>query len=257
MILAMQSPPAVDRAAVTATSTTTTRVVLVHGAWHGAWCWDKVLARLEVSGVPAVAIDLPGHGDSPEQLGDLYADAASLRAVLDRHPPGSVVLAAHSYGGAVITEAGDHPAVRHLVYVAAFLLDRGECVFDAASPEGIEDVGELGSIMRKHADGTWTIDVAGATAVLYDDCDDADVGRALLRLDSHRTAAFAQSPGTLAWQTKPTTYVVCTADRAVSEPVQRRMAGRAGAVVECASGHSPFLSKPERLASLLHELATT
>src|ERR1700683_5271907 len=99
-------------------------VVLVHGAWHGAWCWDQVVGPLEARGIPVVALDLPGHGASPEPLGDLATDAAALRAALDRVD--TAVVCGHSYGGAVISDGAEHPAVRHLVYLAAILLDVGE-----------------------------------------------------------------------------------------------------------------------------------
>ncbi|HEV2309230.1 MAG TPA: alpha/beta fold hydrolase, partial [Acidimicrobiia bacterium] len=100
-------------------------VVLVHGAWHGAWCWDYVVERLRANHVEALAIDLPGHGTSTEPLGDLSVDAAALRSVLDDLE--DAVVCGHSYGGAVISEgAADHPAVRHLVYLAAIVLDVGE-----------------------------------------------------------------------------------------------------------------------------------
>ena len=85
-------------------------VVLVHGAWHGAWCWERVVDGLAAVAIESVAIDLPGHGEDPGPFSDLHGDAARVRSVLDRiNRP--VVLLGHSYGGAVVTEAGDHPSV--------------------------------------------------------------------------------------------------------------------------------------------------
>src|SRR4030088_1094188 len=100
-------------------------VVLVHGAWHGAWCFDRVMPLLEQVGIPAVAGDLPGHGQDPGPLTDLHGDAKRVREVLDGID-GDVVLLGHSYGGAVITEAGVHPAVTHLVYLCAVVPDAEE-----------------------------------------------------------------------------------------------------------------------------------
>ena len=100
-------------------------VVLVHGAYHGAWCWKKVERGLRSAGIDVVSLDLPGHGDSEEALTDLYGDASKLRQTLTEmsSPP---VLCGHSYGGAVISEAVDRPElVDHLVYLAADVAHRG------------------------------------------------------------------------------------------------------------------------------------
>ena len=79
-------------------------VLLVHGAWHGAWAWDRVLARLRSAGVEALAVDLPGHGGDPVAFGDLHGDAARVRQELDRMGR-DVVLVGHSYGGGVALSA--------------------------------------------------------------------------------------------------------------------------------------------------------
>ena len=97
-------------------------VVLVHGAWHGAWCFAALQAELDSRGIPSLAVDLPGHGASTAPLGDLHGDAAALTEVL-RTVRGPVVLVGHSYGGAVISQAAIPSNVVHLVYLAAFVLD--------------------------------------------------------------------------------------------------------------------------------------
>ena len=101
-------------------------VVLVHGAWHGAWCWDEVAARLRADGAPVVAVDLPSVASG----GDMYDDARSVRETIAA-AGGETVVVGHSYGGVVITEAAaGAEGVRHLVYLAAFMLDEGESLAD-------------------------------------------------------------------------------------------------------------------------------
>jgi pimeloyl-ACP methyl ester carboxylesterase len=228
----------------------TATVVLVHGAWHGAWCWEKVVPRLQAAGVPAVAVDLPGHGKSAEPFGDLHDDAAAVRRLLDA-AGGPVVLCGHSYGGMVITEAGDHPAVRHLVYLAAFMPDEGVALRGISRPprpSGLSNAAVLGD------DGLVRLG-PGAAAALYHDCDPADIEGALRRLGPHPAATFTQAPAAVAWHTVPSTYVVCTADRAIPPDFQRAMAERAGRVVEWPTGHSPFFARPDLVAELLRGLA--
>lgn len=219
-------------------------IVLVHGAWHGAWCWERVVEILAGEGVPAVAVQLPGDDGLP---GDLHADAGAVRRALDGL--GSpAVLCGHSYGGAVITEAGTHPAVAHLVYVAAFTPDHEHAVRDLLGPERRAPLARLGD------DGLVHLDPVGV-ASLYHDCDPATVEWAATRTRPQRPEGFSTPVPLPAWKTIPSTYVVCTADPAVSPRLQRQMADQIGAaVVEWPCGHSPFAGRPELVAGLLAEL---
>src|SRR5580700_10990719 len=97
-------------------------VVLVHGAWHGAWCWEQVIPRLGAAGQRSVVVDLPSVSSPGAGLRD---DAACVRDALDSLTD-DAVLVGHSYGGLVVTEAGVHPNVAHLVYLTAFVLEVGE-----------------------------------------------------------------------------------------------------------------------------------
>jgi pimeloyl-ACP methyl ester carboxylesterase len=237
------------------------RVVLVHGAWHGAWCWDRVVDGLSALGIEAVAVDLPGHGADPGPLGDLAGDAARVEAVLDGLEA-PVVLVGHSYGGAVVTEAGVHPAVAHVVYVCAFAIDEGEscanAVVDAAASMNISHEGrpQLAEALVFHDDGTVTLTPELAAPCFYADCAPDDVAWALARLGPQRMDTMSQAPSAVAWRTKPSSYLVCTEDLAVHPDVQRLMAARCTTTVEWACSHSPFLSQPERLAELLGGIAT-
>lgn len=232
----------------------TPTLVLVHGAWHGGWAWDEVRDRLHARGLATLAPDLPGHGDDPGPLADLDGDAAAVRAALDT-VDGPVVLIGHSYGGAVITVAGHHPAVRHLVYVAAFAPDEGESVGGLAATE--EPPSELGPIMHRAEPDSddLVLEPDGAVGALYHDVEPERAAAAVARLGPESLSGFLATVGPPAWRTTPATYVLCTDDRAVRPMLQRRFADRCGATVELASGHCPMLSMPDELAAVLAEVA--
>ena len=225
-----------------------TSVVLVHGAWHGAWCFDPVLTQLEAAGIDAIAVDLPGHGADAGPLGDLHGDAARVRAVLDGLD-GECVLLGHSYGGAVITEAGVHPAVRHLVYLSAFAIDAGESCMAAAVTES--EALDLADAIVVQLDGNSTLDLELAAQCFYNDCDEKTTADALARLGAQPMVTFADTPAAVAWRERPSTYVVCTEDLAVHPELQRVMARRCTTSVDWPTSHSPFLSAPERFVDLL------
>ena len=232
----------------------TATVVLVHGAWHGAWCWEPVTAQLMAAGIPTVALDLPGHGTDTRPLTDLHGHGDAIRAALDAID-GPVVLVGHSYGGAAITDAGDHPNVAHLVYLAAFALDEGESIIEN-NIEGGEHA-ELADAIEFRGDGTLTVDPGRAAGIFYADCDPTDAGGFVARLVPELTAGFSQTPRTVAWRTRPSTYVVCTADRALAPGLQWNLARRCTTTVEWPTSHSPFVSRPELVTDLLLSILHT
>jgi pimeloyl-ACP methyl ester carboxylesterase len=234
-------------------------VVLVHGAWHGAWCWDRVRDQLAARGVATTALDLPGHGDDAAPLTDLDGDAAAVRAVLDA-TPGPLVVCGHSYGGAVAgVAAAGHPRVRHLVFLAALVLDVGESAQRSIpEPDGGAPgpPSELGHALQVSDDGgTLLVDAARAREVFYADCAEPDVDRAVGRLGAQSTASFAQTATAAAWREIDSTYAVCTEDRAIAVWLQRAFAARATHVVEWPTSHSPFLSRPDLVVALLDRIA--
>jgi pimeloyl-ACP methyl ester carboxylesterase len=174
------------------------------------------------------------------------------------HP---VVLVGHSYGGAVITEAGDHPAVAHLVYVCALALDGDETCVSAASAEtaqapiSYEGRPDLGSGFIKDSSGAVTLDPSVAGACLYNECDPETVDWALARLGPQPSVSLQQTPATVAWRVKPSTYVICLNDLAIHPDLQRMLAKRCTNSIEWNSDHSPFLSRSDLLVELLGELA--
>ena len=210
--------------------------LLVHGAWHGAWCWDAVRAELP----DAVAIDLPSNHVDGAGFTD---DVAAVRAALDGMT--DVVLCGHSYGGAVITEAGAHDSVRHLVYLCAFVPDVGETAAGLSGTPGFEP-STLTSGMTFEGD-VLVVAPDVAREAFYADCDDAPVDR----LVPHPMRAFMVEPAAAAWRDKPSTYVVCTQDQAIQPDLQRQMAARCTTTVELDASHSPMLSMPARVAEIL------
>jgi pimeloyl-ACP methyl ester carboxylesterase len=204
------------------------------------------------TGVDVRAVDLPGTG--------FDADVASVRRTLDAID-GDAILLGHSYGGAVVTDAGAHPSVRHLVFLCAFAIDENESCVNAASEEAdaalISHEGRpsLGAAMIHHDDGTSTLTRAGARACLYSDVDDAMFEWAYARLRAQRNISLSGIPKEVAWRTKPSTYVVCSEDQGVHPDLQRIMARRCTETVEWPTGHSPFANRPDLVADLLVELA--
>jgi pimeloyl-ACP methyl ester carboxylesterase len=234
--------------------------VFVHGAWHGAWCWAPVLRELAGAGVPTVAVDLPGHGADPRPLADVAADTAHVTEVLDGID-GPVVLIGHSYGGVVITGAGAHPNVRHLVYLAALLLDEGETAMSAAVAESdaaqLDHSGrpDLMAAVRFEDDGvTCTIDPDQATAIFFADCSPEVAADAVARLGPQRMTNLGEPATAVAWRDRPSTYVVCEDDGAIHPGLQELLARRSDTVVRWPTSHSPFLSRPDLVADLVREV---
>ncbi len=234
----------------------TARVVLVHGAWHGAWCWAPVVDLLRAEGVDVVAVDLPGHGADPGPLTDLHGDAARVREVLDAGA-GPAILVGHSYGGAVVTEAGVHPDVVHVVYLAAFALDAGETVSsafaDGPDPDGAGRP-DLGAALV-FADDRCTVDPALTGEIFFNDVDPHAAAAATAQLGPQPAVTFAQSPAAVAWRERLSTYVVCELDMAIHPGLQERLSRRTTDVVSWPTGHSPFLSRPDLVAELLLRLS--
>lgn len=217
-------------------------VVLVHGLWGGHWVWDGVAERLAAAAVASSAPDLT--------LRSLEADVAVVTELLDRLDA-PVVLAGHSYGGAVITAAGAHPCVRQLVYLAAFQLDAGESVSRVLPQRGLAP-SEMDVAMRSMVRGDQVIaqpEIVGP--LLYNRTAPAVADGQLARMRPVAKQLFRGRPAQVAWRTRPSTYVVCTDDRTVSPALQRAMAERATRVVELDTDHCPMNSRPDDVAALL------
>jgi pimeloyl-ACP methyl ester carboxylesterase len=217
-------------------------LVFVHGACvrDEVWWWSRMTGPLSAHGIASVAVELPSCA---EVRGDLYADVdATVRAIESADPP--IALLGHSYGGMVITEAGDHPWVEQLFYLASVMPDQSESLssFGGDSPAPWLDTSD---------DGTVGVRPDMVRDLFLHDCDEAAVEGALARLARQSLAAFSEPPRAVAWRRKPASYIVCADDRAIPAELQRSRGARAGRIVELATGHHPFLSRPELLTDVL------
>jgi pimeloyl-ACP methyl ester carboxylesterase len=223
-----------------------TQVVLVNGGWHGAWCWDGVTAELQARGVTVAAPELP--------LTSFADDIRVVRAALEAAGD-DVVVCGHSYGGCVISAAAtDVPTVRRLVYLCAFMVDAGEDPVALLFGDGTS---RLLTAMHIDEDAdTVTVDPGMCHDVFYADAPVSVIADLVARF---RPMPFSDSwvhAGPPAWRTIPSTYVRCSRDRALPPALQSAMALHASDVVDWASDHSPWLTRPARVADLLASHAT-
>ena len=209
-------------------------VVLIHGAWHGTWCWDGVVRELTDRGVSATAVELPFTG--------FDGDWQAARRAIESAGEGALVCA-HSYGGVVVDRAlVGLETIRAVVYLAAFINDGGGSL-------GEEDIPLVRSIV---VDGQWsTVDPGRVHELFYLDSDEAAVAAIAPRLRPMRLDAGAFLADSPARPVARTTYVICTEDKAIPPAMQRRMARQCDQVVEYPTDHSPFLTRPAELADLL------
>lgn len=222
-----------------------TGVALVHGLWHGAWVWDGVRALLCAAGIANAAVELP--------LTSLADDVAATRAVLDDLDR-PTVLVGHSYGGAVITGAGGHPRVEHLLYLAGFPLAEGESVGRCLPGRGFPAT-RLGEALRPSADGELiSIDPVLAAQLLYPDAAADVAAAAVARLRPVHRAVFGGTPDVIAWRRVPSTFVVCADDAVVHPELQRALAARATFQHEWPGGHSPATTRTDAVAALVTAL---
>lgn len=217
-------------------------VVLVHGAFADGSGWKAVSAILVKDGYK-VSIAQP-----PET--SLDDDIAATNRILDAED-GPTVLVGHSYGGAIITEAGNNPHVKSLVYVAAFQPDTGESIatLGASKPPA-------GAPVKPSPDGFLYIDPATFHADFAADLPAAEasfLARSQVGLSLKAATAAASSP---AWKTKPSFAIVATQDHAINPDLERSMYKRSHSeVVELPSSHAVYISHPAEVAALIEKAA--
>jgi pimeloyl-ACP methyl ester carboxylesterase len=218
-------------------------VVLVHGAFADGSGWEAVAKILEIDGYKVSVVQHPETS---------YADDQKYTKAAIDAMDGPVVLVGHSYGGSVITEAGNHPSVAALVYIAAFALDSGE---SCASIE--QALPQASKAFKPDASGNWWIDQEHFAADFAADIPPEKAWFMAISQVPISTDAFTHKVTTPAWKTKPAWYMVATADRSINPDQERMMAKRARArTVEVNASHVAYMSHPQETAKLIEEAAT-
>jgi pimeloyl-ACP methyl ester carboxylesterase len=269
------------------------KVILVHGAWHGSWCWSRVIEQLAARDVLSVAVDIEGHGLSsryptswwsrpfdpeafaaePSGTAEIAASSAAKRLVEQIRTIGGgqpCVVVAHSLGGSVVTLAAElEPSLfANVVYVSAVAPVCGRPA--AAYLRSPENAGETMSSLLKGnpmAIGATRIDPgnrdehAAMRATFYGDVDEATATAVIGHLSPDTALGLGAEVYTVTperYGAIPHTYVVCTQDNTIREPLQRliireidALSDTATSVHELESSHSPFLSQPDALAAVI------
>lgn len=215
-------------------------VVLVHGAFADGSNWSKVIPILQAKGIQVTAVQMG--------LDSLSSGVATTRRAIDDQK-GRVVLVGHSWGGSVITEAGQDDKVVALVYVAAFALDAGQ------------STGEVGKDFPPPPGGQHLVaDSKGwlslpPQAFVEDFAPDVPAAQAAVMAVTQgplQAKAFGDRPSVAAWKTRPSWYIVSSNDRMIPPDLERAMASKIGATTTTiASSHVPQLSHPEEVAAVI------
>tara|TARA_B100000683_G_scaffold55376_2_gene53027 strand:- start:134 stop:790 length:657 start_codon:yes stop_codon:yes gene_type:complete len=213
-------------------------ILLVHGAWHGAWCWNLVERELKNKGVDVRSLNLPFTG-----VNDDIASVSNALKDIDNQ----VILLGHSYGGIVISSAAEAKEnVDQLIYLSAILLESGESMQLDGSKIQIDVDANLISEVKK----------SSAIPAFYGDVDPKLAKTSIELLRPFPIVSGSQGIGE-AWREKHSTYIVCQEDKAIPPELQYVMAKKADRIIEWQCGHSPFLSKPELVIDLLLNLASS
>jgi pimeloyl-ACP methyl ester carboxylesterase len=242
------------------------RILIIHGAFSGAWAWERALPVLRAAGHDATAIDLPGSGSDRTPVAEVSLSAYAKRVCDALSETEPTLLVGHSMGGMVVTQAaGLRPErVHSLAYVTAFVPADGQSVADlTAYPEAAGDQVQANLVVS----GDPPVAVLPPKAAEHARCNCCTAEQARWACEHLRpqpVAPFTQpvripAANRAAFERLPRAYVVCTEDRAIMPALQRRMAREAGCapVIEIDSDHVPFVSRIDPLIAALDQIAQT
>ncbi len=215
-------------------------VVLVHGAWADGSSWSKLIPLLQAKGLHVVCVQNP--------LTSFEEDVAATKRIIDAQD-GPVLLVGHSYGGAIITEAGNNPKVVGLVYVAAFAPDAGESAASMGKPYGpTPGITEL----RPIEDGFLVLTPKGVLEDFAPDVPAREQTTMVATQVPTQAAALSTTISTAAWHSKPSWFIIAAKDRMISPEQERDSAKRMNATtLTLPTSHVPMLARPEEVATFI------
>jgi pimeloyl-ACP methyl ester carboxylesterase len=235
------------------------RFLFLHGSWHGAWCWHKIVPHIEAAGHEAVAVDLPGRGRSPAT--PAWVSMASAVRVVEAHlsPREKTTVVVHSRSGIVASMLAEHAPDRiaRTIYLASFMLPSGKRALDYLPDKG--------SLLTRQIEvnrvGLWDwLKPEAYREALYADCSEDDVAlcATLLTREPVRPALTRLSLTPERYGRVPRAYIRLTQDRAVSLALQDRLIAESPVerVASIDASHSAYFSKPAELASTVLKLAS-
>jgi pimeloyl-ACP methyl ester carboxylesterase len=233
-----------DNVAAQAPTTGVNNVVLVHGTWADGSSWSRVIPLLEAQGLTVMAVQNP--------LTSLGDDVAATKRAIERMN-GPVLLVGHSWGGVVITEAGNHTSVAGLVYVAAAAPDEGqsflELVATAASTPGNDEI-------RPDAYGFVSMSAKGIHEDFAQDLPESERSLLIATQGPQAFPALQEKITRAAWKTKPSWYIVAANDRMINPDLERTLAKKLKATTtELDSSHVAMLSQSDKVAAVIIDAA--
>jgi pimeloyl-ACP methyl ester carboxylesterase len=235
-----------------------TTYVLVHGAWHGGWCWSRVGRALKATGSDVYTPTLTGLGERAHLASrevDLKTHIGDVLGVLEAEDLTDIVLVGHSYGGIVVTAVADRAAHRiaRLVYLDAVVPRDGQCLYDCATPQiktYFEEQARIGG------EG-WRVPVAAASAQFLGLKHEEDVRWVMPKLTPHPIRTFREAVrlGSKS-QPVPRTYINCIGDKPLGQPKTGQADG-IGDYRELRTGHDAMVTAPQGVVELLRKVAQT
>ena len=236
--------------------------ILIHGSWHSAWNWHKVIPLLEKQGHRAIAVDLPGMGrdKTPIQEVKMKTTVEKICQLID-NVDGKVILVGHSKNGIMISQAAEYrpDKIEKLIYLAAYLVPNGKTQREYS----LQDTqGVLKPYVTMYEElNAHTLQPEIYKEGLYADCDD-DITELAKILLSHEPFESGVTPLQLTeknYGSIPKFYIECTEDKAVTPFIQRKMYTETPCekVYSMPTSHSPFFSKPKELTDIFCEIASS